>query len=430
MKLRHTTVLLLPLLLIGLAACTKDKGSSSTKSSVTTLTRFYLSNDSVLKGLSKTTFTIDNDKNVIHNADSLPYLCKTDSLIPTMYGSTLQSITINDTVSYSGNDTIDFTRPVTVTTVATDGKSTRTYIVTVNVHQIDPDAYNWAGIKSEIFGDLAAIGQKTVFCQGRLNLFVATSGEMVVFTSPDGITWTRHSVSGLPVGTSVDGIVANNGKFHAVAGGKLYTADSPDTWTEAAAADNITRLAFAMNGKLYAFGETDGTRTMFERDTAWRDLGALPDKFPASGFAVCVDAEPSGKKRAYIVGGQTADGTTLGTVWSSENGAYWANLAANKEWFTPRYGAAVVQYAEGLMLIGGADENGIRDDRQWYSPDYGLTWQTPDDKALLPDLWVSRHGHSVAMDEQRYLYIVGGQTAGDVLSDVWKGRKNSEMPGF
>lgn len=429
MKSRHI-IALLPLVLIGLAACKKTSSTGSTTSSVTTLTRFYLSNDSVLKGLSKYTFTIDNDNNTIYNADSLPYLCKVDSLIPTMYGSTLQAITINDSISYSGKDTIDFTNPITVKTLATDGTSTRTYIVTVNVHQIDPDVYNWMGIKSEIFSDLAATAQKTLFCNRQLNLFVATASEIVAFTSSDGSSWTRSSVSGLPTDVDIDGIVANNDTLYAVAGGKLYTATTPSTWTETAAADNITRLVFAMNNQLYALGEADGTRVMFARDSVWHNLGALPDKFPASDFAVCVDAEPSGKMRAYLIGGKTADGTILGTVWSSDNGTYWANLAANKEWFTPRYGAAVVQYAEGLMLVGGADENGTCSDRQWFSSDYGLTWKTPDDKELLPDLWVARYGHSMVIDDQRYLYIVGGQTNNEVLSDVWRGRKNSETPGF
>ena len=82
------------------------------------------------------------------------------------------------------------------------------------------------------------------------------------------------------------------------------------------------------------------------------------------------------------------------------------------------------------MLVGGADENGTCSDRQWFSSDYGLTWKTPDDKALLPDLWVARYGHSMVIDDQRYLYIVGGQTNNEVLSDVWRGRKNSETPGF
>ncbi len=429
MKSRHI-IALLPLVLIGLAACKKTTSTGSTTSSVTTLTRFYLSNDSVLKGLSKYTFTIDNDNNTIYNADSLPYLCKVDSLIPTMYGSTLQAITINDSISYSGKDTIDFTNPITVKTLATDGTSTRTYIVTVNVHQIDPDVYNWAGIKSEIFSDLAATAQKTLFCNGQLNLFVATASEIVAFTSSNGSSWTRSSVSGLPTDVDIDGIVANNDTLYAVAGGKLYTATTPSTWVETAAADNIMRLVFAMNNQLYALGEADGTRVMFACDSVWHNLGTLPDKFPASDFAVCVDAEPSGKMRAYLIGGKMADGTILGTVWSSENGTYWANLAANKEWFTPRYGAAVVQYAEGLMLVGGADENGTCSDRQWFSSDYGLTWKTPDDKALLPDLWVARYGHSMVIDDQRYLYIVGGQTNNEVLSDVWRGRKNSETPGF
>ena len=89
-----------------------------------------------------------------------------------------------------------------------------------------------------------------------------------------------------------------------------------------------------------------------------------------------------------------------------------------------------MQYADQLLLIGGADDNGPRTDKQWYSPDFGLTWDTVAAKDALPDLWLPRHGHSTVVDGDNYIYIVGGQTATTVLSDVWKGRKNSEAPGF
>ena len=195
----------------------------------------------------------------------------------------------------------------------------------------------------------------------------------------------------------------------------------------------LTRLLFSMNNKVYALGTTDGSnRIMFESSdkTNWVNLGLAPENFPVSGFSVWVDAAPSGKMQVFIAGGRNAQGNLLSSVWSTENGSYWANLTAEKEWFTPREEAAVVQYGGGLMLIGGKNDSGTLTDKQWVSPDYGLSWKEADDKAKLPDLFVARFGQSIIVDKDNYIYLIGGQTSSTFLKDVWKGRKNSAIPGF
>lgn len=412
-------------------ACTEEE-NTTTVSSDTTLSMFYLSHDSV-SAIKKTKFIIDNDSNLIYNTDSLPYLAPMHQLTPTIFGNALKSIVINDTITYTGKDTIDFTKPVTIRTLAADGESTRTYIVRACAHQIDPDLYNWQGVNSELFADPTVVQQKTVIYHKQLLHFARNATDIALFVSTDGTQWTRAAVTGLPATTDLDGIVATDSCLLAIDGNTLYqAAATPTTWTARANGLPVSRLAFAMNNQLFAIGQNADTRCMFASSdlTTWNNLGNLPNTFPDSDFAVCVNAEPSGKYRAFVVGGKRTDGTILGTVWSSADGSYWANLSAAKEWFAPRYGATVVQYADQLLLIGGADDNGPRTDKQWYSPDFGLTWDTVAAKDALPDLWLPRHGHSTVVDGDNYIYIVGGQTATTVLSDVWKGRKNSEAPGF
>ncbi len=427
--MKHRIYLILLALTTLLIACEEEPQNQVEVSDDTRLIQFYVSHDSI-PSLKKIAFIIDNDSNVIYNTDSLPYLTPVDSLIPTMYGSTLKSIYINDTIAYTGQDTIDFSKPVTIKTTATDGTSTRTYVVRVHAHQINPDLYNWQGIKSEIFSDLQAVQQKTLLFANQLNYFVRTAGEIVLFTSNDGVNWSRNAVSGLPTTTDLNGIVATEKELLAVSENTLYKATNPTTWTTSASA-SVSQLFFVMNDEIFALGESEGKPVIFSSaDLAtWKNLGALPEKFPAEDFAICVNASPSGKYRAYVVGGKTADGELLNSVWSSENGSYWVNLA-QEDWFTPRYGSAVIQYADGLMLIGGADENGAVADRQWISPDYGLTWHAPDSASALPDLWLSRYGHSAVVDDENQIFIVGGQTATSIISDVWTGRKINEMPGF
>ena len=70
MKLQRIPFVLMIIVGVFMSACT-DTDDSTTTSKTTTITRFYLKNDSVT-GLNKTVFTIDNDSNVIYNVEVLP----------------------------------------------------------------------------------------------------------------------------------------------------------------------------------------------------------------------------------------------------------------------------------------------------------------------------------------------------------------------
>ena len=206
MKLQRIPFVLMIIVGVFMSACT-DTDDSTTTSKTTTITRFYLKNDSVT-GLNKTVFTIDNDSNVIYNVDSLPYLSDVDSVIPSIYSAiTLSAVYLNDTTLYTGKDTLDFTKPVKITTIATDKKTTRTYTVKVNVHQVDPDLYEWEGIKSEIYQG-ATVEQKALLFSNTMHLFVKTTTEFKRYESVDGKSWTGSTVTGLPLASSLKGMIA------------------------------------------------------------------------------------------------------------------------------------------------------------------------------------------------------------------------------
>lgn len=430
MKLRQFSILLL----IGslfISACTDNKNDPNV-SSTTSITKFSLKSTKV-PALNKTAFTIDNTNSIIYNVDSLPYLSDINSLVPTIYGATLSSVFINDTILYSGKDTINFTKVVTLKTTATDKKSTQTYIVKVNVHQVDPDLYIWEGLKSEIYQG-ATTQQKGVLFKNKLTFFVKTDVEIKLYESDNGKNWTESAVTGLPFGSNIDGIVPTKNEMLLLHEGDLYSSTNSTTWTKKSSpTEELHRLLFYMNNKIYALGSTNGSdKVIFQSEdhTTWTNLGATPEKFPTMGFAVCVDASPSGKMRAFLVGGKDASGTLLSSVWSTENGSYWANLTAEKAWFPARENASVIQYGEGMMLIGGHNGTETVTDKQWLSTDYGLTWKIANEQTKLPDLCIPRFGQSVLVDQENYLYIIGGQTSTTFLSDVWRGRKNSSIPGF
>ena len=431
MKLRFFPLLISIAVAIFISACTENKNDPTT-SSTTSITKFSLKSTKV-PALNRTTFTIDNVTNTIYNVDSLPYLSDIDSLVPTIYGATLSSVHINDTLLYSGKDTLSFTQTVTLKSTATDKKSTQTYSVKVNVHQVNPDVYFWEGVKSEIYQG-ATTQQKAILFDNKLSLFVKTTTDIKLYQSLHGEVWTELAVTGLPFGTDLNGLVTNKGEMTLLHSPDLYSSTNGTTWTKKSTPTVVlNRLLFYMNNKLYALGTTNGTDNVIfqsEDQITWVNLGVIPEKFPVTGFGVCVDASPSGKMRAFIVGGKDNSGNLLSSVWSTENGSYWANLTAEKAWFPARESASVVQYGEGLILIGGSNGTETLTDKQWLSNDYGLTWKVANEETKLPDLCIPRFGQSVLVDQENYLYIIGGQTSTTFLRDVWKGRKNSSIPGF
>lgn len=423
-------IVLLIITAIFASSCTKTEDTTPASSN-TTITKFSLKSAST-NGLSKATFTIDNDNNLIYNVDSLPYLSDVDSLIPSIFGGTLSAIYLNDTIRYTGKDTLDFRNPIKITTIATDKKSTRTYTVKVNVHQVDPDLYRWEGLTSEVYQG-ETIEQKAVLFNNTIHFFVKTSTNFKSYTSTDGKSWSETAVTGLPLSASLERLITTKDEFLLIHNAELYGSTDGFSWLKIASPTaQLNYLLFSMNNKIYALGTVDSKRVVFESSdkTTWKNLGFAPENFPVSGFGVWVDAAPSGKMQAFLVGGRNSGGTLLSSVWSTESGSYWANLTAEKEWFTPREQVSVIQYGGGLMIIGGKNDSGALSDKQWVSPDYGLSWKAADKKAQLPNLFIPRFGQSVIIDKENYIYIIGGQTSSTFLKDVWKGRKNSATPGY
>ena len=431
MKLRLLPILISITVALFVSAFTENK-NDPTASSTTSITKFSLKSIKV-PTLNKTVFTIDNVTSTIYNVDSLPYLSDIDSLIPTIYGATLSSVYINDTLLYSGKDTLDFTKTVTLKSTATDKTSTQTYVVKVNVHQVNPDLYLWEGVKSEIYQG-ATTQQKAILFNNKLTLLVKTTTDIKLYESFNGEAWTESAVTGLPFASDLNGLTATKDEIVLLHEQDLYSSTNGKIWSKkTSSAVQLHRLLFYMNDKCYALGSTDGTNTVIfqsEDYITWENLGVIPEKFPITGFGVCVDAAPSGKMRAFLIGGKDSSGNLLSSVWSTENGSYWANLTAEKAWFPAREYASVVQYGEALMLIGGSNGTETLTDKQWLSTDYGLTWKVANEQTKLPDLCIPRFGQSVLIDQENYIYIVGGQTSSTFLRDVWKGRKNSSIPGF
>ncbi|MDR3328060.1 MAG: DUF6242 domain-containing protein [Prevotellaceae bacterium] len=392
-------------------------------------------------------FTINHDADgngygEIHNTDSLSYTTKLDSLRPIILGSALSSIVImsgKDTVAYQYDGStvtslpvIDFSDsiPVKIVTTAKDKKTTKTYSINVRGHKNDPNLYVWKGLTSQlqVYPD-NAVGEKLLFFNDKLNLYINTGSAVKLYTSDNGSVWTENTLVGFPNSADIKYIVELSSKLYVFDNNSVYISSDGANWDQHGSSNTVDNMLFVLNEKIY--GINNNELKLYELDTTsfvWSQKTTLSSTFPVSGAGICVDTSvTAGNQRAFVVGGEDLNGNLLNSVWSTENGSYWANLAITGNWFSVRSGVAVFQYDNHLMMIGGKDASGVlTDDFQLYSPDFGLSWKALLENMRINSLYVNRYNAQVALDKDKVkIYLVGGQTSSSTfVKDCWLGMKN------
>ncbi|MBQ4007697.1 MAG: hypothetical protein II603_04080, partial [Muribaculaceae bacterium] len=165
MKKQNIIYALLAFVLGAMAVSCNNKSTSDEETvqyygvstSSTMVSRFVLgSNSKVLNNLDSVFFTIDQDRKIIYNADSLPVgtdvrkltvsLTFPYSVRSAQFRVTNGKLMKDTTITYSSatKDTIDFTGNVLLNIVSRDGLNQATYTVKVNVHQVEPDKLTFA----------------------------------------------------------------------------------------------------------------------------------------------------------------------------------------------------------------------------------------------------------------------------------------------
>ena len=173
---------------------------------------------------------------VIVNLDSLPYNTRIDSVFPTFSfrsSSAQYLIYENDTVPLDGTDTIDFTiQPVKIINVAADKKThSKDYTIKVNVHQVEPEQYNWNKVLESVDSH-DATSQKAIVFNDTIFYYLNNGSAAYLYKSTDGKSWEEQSVSGLPVNTTLTDMQLFNGKLYLTQDGdKIYSSSDRRNWT-------------------------------------------------------------------------------------------------------------------------------------------------------------------------------------------------------
>jgi len=409
---------------------------------------FGLSHTDSLPELANVNFTIDQrgEVGLIYNKDSMAYQTELPTRVYVDYISgagtqNVLNITDGDSIWVKSSDTIDISRPLTLKVFALDGVTTKIYIAQLNIHQVDPDSLQYFQIASEL-PFLRADTIKTVVFNGHFLTYVKTGDQIQLYSSTDAINWTEKNNSGLPKNVVIKGIQSKGDRLFAhTEDGELYIRHNPDAdlWELADKPASIkvkSILGYLTASPKQPAGlslivETDGIHTFaflkdfiqWEYDSVKPTL--IPEDFPVKDFSNhCYQLMQTG--RITIFAGVSLKGNFLNTVWSTENGRYWAKLLTNYYVFPILEGSNIFYYNNEFWLMNGKLDDKFNEDI-YYSRDGGVTWKTKEkDKHLMPEEFSPRYNASVVTDkDNKYFYVIGGKQD-TVFTDVWKGFLNKK----
>lgn len=363
------------------------------------VTGFKLKADSkILSGLDTVFFSIDLQRGLIYNADSLPKGTRVTDLIPVIsYSNYISSAIINmeggekrsGEVNYKSNpnDSIDFTGDVKLTLTSTAGNF-RTYTLKVNVHRTEPDSLCWGSTAvSKLPARLAApVSQRTVQFKDRVtSLIKEQDGTYTLATNADPATslWSRRAVD-FGFTPRVRSLTATADRLWLLASdGTLYTSADGLAWEPTAETWHSILGEYA--GTPLGIKTENGSYSIATYGKA--QTTPLPSGFPIEDFSNMYSyrSQWMSSPISVITGGVTADGTISSAVWAYD-GSNWARLSNGV--LPAARGSVLVPYLtyrrvgsswtykdySTIFLIGGLREDGTLNSDTYISYDNGVNW--------------------------------------------------------
>lgn len=468
-----TTYLLMGLAAMAamLGACNEESTTYETYDSYsntsTLIVKFNLqSNSEVASGLDSVHFTIDQNKALIYNADSLPVGADVSRMaINLSLGSTVRSVKIHVTngkimkdstfyFSSTTTDSIDFTGNVTFTTSSYDQMFTREYHVKVNVHQTEPDTLCWPQkARRDLPGATTAPETQRVTRQGDRYFSLVEQGgsyRLAVTSEPEG-TWETTTLS-LPFTPQVESFNGSDDALYLLSqDGTLYaSSDAGATWNDCGVVWN--HIVGCYQGKvlgIYADGDS------YRHDEYPRPEGFVPVTADAA-FPIA-ESSPialatytwSVQPQAMMMGGVTAKGAVTNAVWGYD-GTTWAQISLPTSALPALRGAVLIPYYSykkvtgnfipqritTWLVLGGKRSDGTMNTSVYSSLDQGLRWAegatclqlpshftpTAGAQALVADREITSEGSTWTCP---FIYYYGGRSAnGGVVNNSWQGVYN------
>ena len=441
------------------------------------VTKFALKYNSNISGLDSTYFSIDLNRGVIFNADSLPKGTSVDKLVANItFSSDVTSAMINMTggytregeIDYKSNptDSIDFTGNVTLTLQAGDDMS-RTYRIKVNVHKETADSLVWSEMSKGLLPSRLGnpVSQKTVELSGAaVTLLREKDGTYTIARSTDLMknVWEKQEVT-FPFEPDVRTFAASSDALYLLAtDGKMHTSTDMLTWSDTG--ETWVSMIGAYGATVVGLRDKDGVRTFAQYPLQDLSETAVPADFPLTGLSnfVTLQNKWTSSPVAFFAGGKSASGALSGDTWAFD-GQEW--ICLSKDELPAVQGASIIPYysyrsstsGQAMdeysvwMLVGGRLADGTFNRDVYISFDNGVNWNVGATSLQLPamipamtecdnvvmgtvksadfaDQWkvVKRVSYEVSGTTVTwncpYIYLIGGYDSQQKLYDtIWRG---------
>ena len=376
---------------------------------------FSLQRDtSVLSNLDSIFFTIDLDRSLIYNADSLPKGTNVSAIAVKATFMNPANVYVNyedengatKTFSYlaTSQATIDFRKceenKVQMKVIAADGHTSQTYTLKVNVHKVVADSLYWKKIEKTIISNQQnnIASSKCVSTDNGYYLFTQeTSGMLNVYRTADFVEWESMANITIPSmnwrsltydGTSLYVISEDS---------KLYCCNDLENlqFTESTIIDGYTPISLMgiYEGNLLAVVDDNGeyNQATINVSEGTLKLTSMPEEFPIKGFSQPITFTSKWTQDQLIIAcGEKRDGSLTNAVWGFD-GTNWAilnNAVSGGTLITPRTGAVMFTYytyeynseidlhtkVVTYFIIGGWDGEKMTNDL-YYTTNIGGKWK-------------------------------------------------------
>lgn len=443
------------LLSVCLTSCLNSDDNTATTSSEARVSTFTFFADTANPGLTSAVYKIEHrtDTGLIYCVDSLAFGTRLDSVVPSVTymatPGTVNFILPDTTIISTGVDTMDFTKkPIYLYVMASDMKTEKIYEINISVHQSNPSLYVWTCLTDNFFAPQTTPNceTKAFYMQDEIVVFVNDGLSTSIYQSKDGKQWEKNTqtVATLPVPCHVRDILQHGNDLYYIDGMSLYTSSDLITWKKkdySAASFTPINMLVSYDKKPWCIVQDKvsqelmlatimGDSIELRTDINGLDGGVLPADFPISDFAALEFSSSSERPRAMVVGGIAKNGDVVNARWNLEyattTGYRIKDFSIAQPTFETLNGVSIIQYNDQLIMFGGTDNNLTMRTDILYSNDEGMNWFVPDSaNNQLPSSYATRSHQSVLVDDKSNIYIIGGQTTTQSLSDVYRGFLNS-----
>lgn len=340
-------------------------------------------------------FTIDQINRKIYNKDSLPKdvdITRVVASISADYAAVYYVKNDKDTI-WTTADSLDFSKPVTFKVMTFNPTLNQfdfgaPYVVSVNVHKLNPDSLVWKHFENNKFANGTTYArQKAVYTNETLYVFGETADGNVLANKASVergniSSWTEIT---LPAGTNIYSATAFNNNVYFVANRELYFLENQ--FTKIGNSTGLTNLISVSNGKLLAYkGNENKVVTI---DSEGNELTGEESNFVSGndlkGRMSAISMPSSHNKdlwRTIVmtknIGTSEADSTA--TVFSYiSNDTEWVKYQPNNPTTCPNQGNISMITYDGKIYAFGEDF-----DYFYTSNDNGLNWNQETGYMVFP----------------------------------------------